>query len=245
MFDLFDFDLPGAVTEQLERRLRGMPSTPLQDGALEELGRLQERAQLKQGVYQILLEEEVVYIGKAFDVHERMSQHYRKVRGRLGIELEHVRFRSLLLHPNWSTSANENLLIAHFKEQGQCKWNSSGFGTKDVGKERDDTEPNRFDQEYPINVDYPCNEIAPSLNVGQLLQVLKKQLPFTFRFELQEDDASKPVDLSGATPAARSLIAAAVRTLGPDWQATLFLSHIILYKERRSYRHGQPLAGAG
>jgi len=29
--------------------------------------------------------------------------------------------------------------------------------------------------------------------------------------------------------------------LGSEWQATIFVSHIILYKERRVYKHGEAL----
>jgi hypothetical protein len=35
-----------------------------------------------------------------------------------------------------------------------------------------------------------------------------------------------------------------VTALGPEWQATIFVSHIILYKERRDYKHGQALLSA-
>ena len=50
--------------------------------------------------------------------------------------MANVRFRCLVLHGNWSTSANEDLLIAHYKGRGESKWNGSGFGPKDVGRER-------------------------------------------------------------------------------------------------------------
>src|SRR5207237_2741707 len=50
MFDLFDFDLPGAVTEQLEKRLQAMPASPLTEQALQDLGRFQAQHKLRQGV---------------------------------------------------------------------------------------------------------------------------------------------------------------------------------------------------
>lgn len=238
MFDLFDFDLPGAVTEQLERRLQAMASSGLTEQALLDLARFQEQHKLTQGVYQLLLGDEAVYVGKATDAKERLEQHFRKLRGRQGIILDQVRFRCLLLHPNWSTSAHEDLLVAHYKAQGQCKWNNSGFGPKDVGRERDGTEPNWFDREYPINAEYPCSGIADALTVGEVLQSLKRQLPFVFRYEVPNaGEASKQLDLGNTPRNARALLDAVVIPLGAEWQATIFRSHMILYKERRDYRH--------
>jgi len=241
MFDLFDFDLPGAVTEQLEKRLQAMAASPLTEEALQDLGRFQAQHKLRQGVYQILLDTEIVYVGKATDVRERLEQHYWKLRGRQKIKMESVTFRCLVLHTNWSTSAHEDLLVAHYNAKGQSKWNGSGFGPKEVGKGRDETEPNWFDRQYPINADYSCESIPDSTTVGDLLQSLKRQLPFTFRYDVPNADGAKSLNLKGVPRTARALIAKAVTALGPEWQATIFFSHIILYKERRTYQHGQPI----
>jgi hypothetical protein len=161
------------------------------------------------------------------------------LRGRQKIRIEEVRFRCLVLHGNWSTSANENLLIAHYKAKGQSKWNGSGFGPKDVGRERDGTEPNWFDREYPINADYRCEDIPDRVTLVELLQTLKRLLPYTFRYEIPGTDSAKPLNLEGVARTARNLISETVTALGPEWQATIFVSHIILYKERRDYKHGQ------
>lgn len=242
MFALFDFDLPGAVTEQLERRLNEMRSSSLTPEALDALAQFQHTHRIRQGVYQLLLGDEVVYVGKASDVCERLRQHFDKMRGRLHLDLSQVRFRCLLLHRNWNTSANEDLLVAHYKAQGQCKWNSSGFGAKDVGRERDDTEPNRFDREYPINTDYPCPSVPDRIAVRDLFAQLKTQLPFVFRYELDRKAGDIQLDLKTVPRTARALIAAALQALGPDWQATFFGSHVIVYKERRRYKHGDSVA---
>jgi predicted GIY-YIG superfamily endonuclease len=238
MFDLFDFDLPGAVTEQLEKKLRAMPSSPLTENALRELSAFQQQHRFNQGVYQLLLGKEVVYIGKATDAAQRLRQHWEKVRCRRNLKMSEVRFRCLLLHPNWSTSANEELLIAHYKQQGQCKWNRAGFGPKDVGAGRDDTQPNWFDRTYPINEAWRCTGVEDRETVGSLLRKLKTQLPFTFRYKVGRPEANKVLDLAGIPRTARDLIAHVVAALGSGWQATLFKSHIILYKEARRYTHG-------
>ena len=244
MFELFDFDLPGAVTEQLEKRLQSMPSSRLTEEALKDLAQFQELHKLSQGVYQLLLGDEIVYVGKAAQVRERLEQHFWKLRGRHKIKMEDVSFRCLVLHGNWSTSANEGLLIAHYKAKGQSRWNGSGFGPKDVGRERDGTEPNWFDREYPINGDYPCVDIPDRVTVGELVQSLKGQLPFTFRFDIAVADAATPVNLSGVPRTARALVAKAVAALGASWQATIFFSHMIHYKENRNYKHGQALVSS-
>jgi hypothetical protein len=241
MFDLFDFDLPGAVTQQLEERLESMPSSPLTDQSLRDLAQFQEQHKLWQGVYQLLLIDEIVYVGKASDIRERLEQHYRKLRGRQKIGIDGVRFRCLVLHGNWSTSANEDLLIAHYKARGQSKWNGSGFGPKDVGRERDGTEPNWFDREYPINADFVCEDIPDRVTLIELLQTLKRQLPYTFRYQILSTDSLRPLNLEGVPRTARNLISKIVTALGPEWQATIFVSHVILYRERRDYRYGQSL----
>ena len=241
MFDLFDFDLPGAVTEQLEKRLQSMQSSTLTERALQDLAQFQEQHKLWQGVYQLLLKDEIVYVGKATDVRERLEQHYWKLRGRQKIKMADVRFRCLVLHVNWSTSAHEDLLVAHYKAKGQSKWNGSGFGPKDVGSKRDGTDPNWFDSQYPINADYPCKDIPDRLTVGELAQSLKAQLPFTFRYEDPKADGTKSLNLQGVPRTARALVGRVVAALGPQWQATVFVSHIILYKQRRLYEHGEAL----
>jgi hypothetical protein len=245
MFDIFDFDLPGAVTEQLEQRLQSMRSSTLTEQALRDLARFQEEHKLRHGVYQLLLKDEIVYVGKATDARERLEQHYWKLKGRQKIRMADVRFRCLVLPRNWSPSANEDLLIAHYKAKGQCRWNGFGFGPKDVGQKRDETEPSGFDREYPINADYPCKEVPDQVTVGDLTRILKRQLPFTFRYEISQADRAVPLNLAGVPRTARALIAAIVKALGPDWQATIFFSHIILYKEHRAYPHGQILRSAG
>ena len=74
---------------------------------------------------------------------------------------------------------------------------------------------------------------------------LKKQLPFTFRYESPGAESAKPLSLKGVPRTARLLIGKIVAALGPEWQATIFVSHIILYRERRAYKHGQVLYSSG
>jgi len=150
-----------------------------------------------------------------------------------------VNFRCLLMHRNWSTIASEDLLITHYKSLGLAEWNGSGFGPKDVGKGRDETEPNWFDREYPINADYPCANIPDSTTVGELLKSLKAQLPFTFRYEVPAADAAKPLNLKAVPRNPRALVARALTALGTEWQATIFVRHMILYRVGQEQRGGK------
>ena len=88
MFDLFHFDLPGAVTEQLENKLRAMTSSPLTAQALQELSAFQAAHKLKAGVYQMFVGNEVVYIGKAINAADRLKDHWRKLKGRRNLKMQ-------------------------------------------------------------------------------------------------------------------------------------------------------------
>lgn len=241
MFDLFDFDLPGAVTEQLRRKLDRMQGSQLTQLSVKELALFQRQHRIRQGVYQLLYSGQVAYVGKASDAKVRLEQHFWKAQGRLNLQTEKLDYKCLLLHPNWSTSANEELLIQHYQNQGSCLWNLSGFGAKDVGRQRDGTEPNKFDSEYPINADYPVSIAQGGHNLGELLQNVKNQLPYIFRYGINDEVANKTIDLTGVPLTTRMILTTIVRALGADWQATVFFSHIILYKERRNYEHGVAL----
>ena len=48
-----------------------MPSSTLTEQALQHLGEFLEQHKLRQGVYQIVLKDEVVYVGKATNAKER------------------------------------------------------------------------------------------------------------------------------------------------------------------------------
>jgi hypothetical protein len=116
-----------------------------------------------------------------------------------------------------------------------------GFGPKDVGKERDGTKPNWFDSQYPINDEYPCEGIEDRETIGTLLQKLKQHLPYTFRYQVAPSDANVRLDLRAVPRTARGLLSTVVTALGSAWQATLFKSHLTLYKGKKKYAYGIPL----
>jgi len=242
ILNLFEFNLPAVRTRQLWERFDAMRGGLLSEEALLKLARLQPERALQHGAYQLLLQNDVVYVWVASDVINRLRRHHRKLKGRRNIRIDDLRFRCLLMHRNWAAVADQDLLISHYKSQAQAKWNGAGFGPKDIGRGRDGTEPSWFDRHYPISSEYPCDQIEDEMTVGALAEALKSQLPFTFRYELfPKSEISRTIHLKGVPRKARALIRSLVNALGPEWQSTIFRSHIILYKERRPYQYGEAI----
>ena len=241
MFDHFRFSLPRAVTEQLVERLDQMQPTPFNLDAIKQLSDFQEKERVTQGVYVIYILDKAVYAGKARDLAERLEQHFEKLRGRKGIKLNEVGIKGLLLDENWSTSANEDLIIKHFKDRGQCQFNGSGFGPKDPGKNRDGSEPSRFDMEFPINEAYPIDGVQEKLTIGEALAQLKAQLPYLFRYSVSASESAMTVDLTGVPRTAQEIAVQIAKTLGESWQLMRFKNGFTLYKGSQSYAHGEKI----
>jgi hypothetical protein len=262
MFALFRFNLPLAVTEQLLKKIGELESTPLSQEALAELYAFQQREHLCQGVYLLFLQRKVAYVGKSDNVFSRLTEHWEKVRGRRNLKLSDVSFKCLLLDDNWRPSANEGLLIDHYRNQGECEWNLGGFGPKDPGRNRDGAIPSDFDTRYPIDEDFKLTlrpestERASQLNdkcatgglpqcgpytAGDLLALVKEQVPFLLRFRIDSDSAGTIVKLDGTLQTAGRILQQIARSLGPEWQLMLFKSHMTLYRERKTYAYGTQL----
>lgn len=241
MFEYFRFSLPKAVTEQLVRRLDQLSSSELTAKALQELEQFQKESETSKGVYVLYSNGKAAYAGKAEDLADRLQQHLRKLTGRRNIVLSGIGFKALLLDENWTTSANEDLLIDHFREKGECAWNGAGFGPKDPGKHRDGGEPSQFDREFPVRDDYPVEPKGGRLTVGDLLKQLKEQAPYLVRYEIGATDAAMKVDLSGVPRNVRDMALAVATKLGSEWQLMQFAHGFTLYKSKQSYQHGTRL----
>ncbi|HCN75991.1 MAG TPA: hypothetical protein DIT13_02205 [Verrucomicrobiales bacterium] len=238
MFEYFHFSLPRAVTEQLVERLAALTATPLNESALRELQAFQSRSKTCQGVYVIYHEGAAAYAGKAENTAERLFQHLAKLSGRSGMDMSHVGFKALLLDENWSTSANEDLLIGHFKKLGECRWNGIGFGPKDPGKNRDGSKPNWFDDTYPVREDYPVGGLSSEASILEVLAAIKARVPYLFRYEVPVSEGSKILRLKMVPQTARDLACHAAAALGDGWQLMLFKNGFTLYKAVKSYEHG-------
>ena len=165
-----------------------MKPSPLTDQALKELAdydeklaKVQKLPQIRQGVYVIYLGKKAVYAGKADNLRARLGDHKFKLSGRRNIDLlAKMGFKCLLLEAGRSTSANESLLIEHYKHKGECEWNQNGFGINDPGKNRDGAIPNAFDIAHPINEDWAVEGVQDKEVAKEVLAKLKAQLPFLF-----------------------------------------------------------------
>ena len=113
-----------------------------------------------------------------------------------------------------------------------------------------------FDARFPINIDSPLDVLRPGqTTVHDALVALKVALPYTLRFELEMGAKGSHAfrkrphpDLQVALltiPAGPLSVGDAMRlivaALPAGWQATYFVSHVILYKENRQYAHGVPI----
>ena len=132
--------------------------------------------------------------------------------------------------------------------------NGSGFGSNDPGRERETTnkKPDGFDDIHPISIDLDGELLEPGTKtVAAALKALKVALPYTLRYETERSASgrarrNKPhpdllesiVDIPQSPQTVRSLMAIIRDALGPEWQATSFVSHVILYKEAREYKYG-------
>ncbi len=243
--DHFDLDIPRALHTQLIALLEG-----LEPELLARLPVLEVPSRI--GVYGLFLDGRLVYVGKAGSLSRRLAEHHFKLRGRQNLSDEEVGFVCLTVNPNWAAYAPENILIRHFRAEGLCEWNGNSFGSHDPGRKREETNKpaEGFDQQFPIRDDWPCDWLdAGVYRIIEVLTAMKKRLPYLLRYQTSAgrgwrkghvDFDGKTVEIPERGKATREvlrLVAAAV----PGWQATVFPSHLILYRESRDYTHGEVL----
>lgn len=231
----FEIDIISALTEQLVAAIAKLDKGSLSSANIESIPN-------ERGVYQLFYQENLVYVGKADNLRSRLKQHLRKISGRRNIIGADVTFRCLTVHRNWTALAPEETLIKRYKQEGLCAWNGNGFGPHDPGRPREETNkpPEGFDAQYPIREDWPCTGItAGPWNARELLIVFKKQLPFLFRYDraVRGHVEHLTIDVPQAGMSADQILRLIASHL-PGWQATRFCSHMILYRENRTYTHG-------
>ena len=244
--DHFEIDIIGALSDQLECAFGTLTVGALNDISLQQV-------KPEQGVYILFLESDPVYVGKADKgggLRKRPSEHLLKLSGRRNINLSSIGFKALYVHKNWTSLAPEEILIKHLQQKGHAAWNGIGFGPHDPGRDRETTAkpPQGFDSQFPIREDWPMSNIEPgSFNARDLLMKMKADLPFVFRYETKNPKRWRnghPLynDISVRVPSkdmpARELLRLVARSI-PGAQATVFVSHFILYFERREYPHGE------
>ncbi|MBI3665867.1 MAG: Eco29kI family restriction endonuclease [Acidobacteria bacterium] len=242
-FDRFEIDIISALSSQLVAAFEMLEVGPLKEAQTKAL-------ESGQGVYQLYHKGTLVYVGKADSLKKRLAEHHEKVSGRKNISVADMGFKCLFVHPNWTALAPEDSLIKYYRKAGtgKCAWNGNGFGPHDPGRERETTNkaPDGFDATYPIREDWLCSWIKSSeYTAYDLLKCMKGGLPYLLRFETAAPKSQKPhpdhLAVKAKVPKdgmpVKELLKLVAKSLS-GWQATVFPSHMILYKEHRSYKHG-------
>lgn len=208
-------------------------------------------------IYQLFLDGALVYIGKTdaeAGLRRRLDRHQHKIQHRTGLDPVRVSFKAVRIYVFTAVDL-EAQLINHYGGFSRVRWNGSGFGSNDPGRERDTTtyKDDHFDAIYPIEIDRPIDVVFPaSSNAAALLSTLKNSLPYVFRYQNAARGSRRPhpdLDnttvsiLAGPPVTARRVIQEIVAQLPTGWQATQLPSHIILYKESpRPYAQGTVIA---
>lgn len=246
----FEFDLPGALLARLIEVLDTLEPVPLN---AENLRGVPE----EQGVYQLLLDDKLVYIGKTdadAGLLKRLNRHARKIIHRAALDPARVSFKAVRIFV-FTAIDLESDLIRHYGGVKAIAWNGSGFGSNDPGRNRDTTkvDPQNFDALYPIDID---RELAFAIEGGETATSaaarLKDALPYTFRYQGGDGggrsrnphpdfEAASLAALAGPVTA-RVAIRHIVDALPAGWQATALPGYVILYKETRDYPQSEIVA---
>lgn len=231
----FEFDLPGALLDHLVRALDELEQAPLNTASLAVVPEAQ-------GVYQLFLDGQLVYIGKTdaeSGLFRRLTRHSTKIFHRSGLDPARVSFKAIRIFV-FTAMDLETQLIKHYAGEGGTKWNGSGFGSNDPGRNRDNSAPGIFDREFPIDIDFQLDaDFSGTKSAAAVAAQLKQVLPYTFRFQTEppRSRTSHPelvntqVTMPAGTMTARRVLEELVRQLPPGWQATALSAVLILYRE--------------
>ncbi|MFE7453068.1 Eco29kI family restriction endonuclease [Streptomyces griseus] len=242
----FTLSITKALGDQLAAALDGLDRAPL---AEPNIARLKE----KPGVYQLYLDGEFVYVGKADkSLPARLRNHLRKISGRRNISLDEMTFSCLYVAEDFSALAPEQLLISHHKGMGNIPWNNNGFGNKDPGRQRDSTilKQNHFDVLFPINLDRRIEGLSPGeTTLHDLLETIKADLPYNFRYEKLAEFKARSVNVPSAEMTADEVFQLVSAEIPAKWQVTALMGYVIMYDDSpneyksawRYYRVGQQI----
>ncbi|MGV2293338.1 GIY-YIG nuclease family protein [Trinickia sp. YCB016] len=245
-FREFEFDLPAALLHELTRLFAAMPAGPLNAATVSQIPEAQ-------GVYQLFLDGQLVYVGKTdaeAGLNQRLDRHSHKILHRQGLDPRRVTFKAVRVFV-FTAMDLEQQLIKHYEGLGSpLPWNNSGFGANDPGIKRDTTtlKAGHFDLLYPIDIDIPIeiDSAGGPVTVAFVLTALKQTLPYTLRFESAAPKSRKPhpdlvtalVTLSNSRDILRNILVQIKISLGPSWQITVLPGYVIMYKESKHYPHG-------
>ncbi|MCX7153240.1 MAG: hypothetical protein NT115_12150 [Proteobacteria bacterium] len=242
----FALDFENALAHQLGPFFEKLKPAKLHPDTLKEI------VHGARGAYYLLLNDELVYIGKSdakAGLKARLHRHYDTLRCRRGIDFEQMKFKAVKIF-SFSAIDTESLLLDIFSKlkkingvkKARPAWNLSGFGSNDPGKERDTQKVSVFDQRHPLDLDakisfdlnrHPLPE-GPQTTLLVYLTWLAKHLPFTFRTDKKQ--LKKLGDVS-VTPSAlfkdqtlRQLLLKIHSKLPANWTLTVLRGKVVLYE---------------
>lgn len=251
-FEELEFDLPGALLRELVALLGSMQRAPLD---LAHVGRISD----EQGVYQLYLDDDLVYVGKTdaeAGLQKRLRRHSLKIQQRIGLDPGRVSFKAVRVFV-FSAMDLEQQLIKHYGgSENIPPWNKTGFGANDPGRRRDHTvlKKGHFDRMYPIHIKAPLANWEEGMGpetVAQALSRLKAVLPYTLRVQNADGGSKKPhpdlvanaLEIPIGARTADEILRLVGKTLGSEWQITVQPGYIMVYKEAdKTYPHGQWLS---
>ena len=243
-FAELEFDLAKALLSSIIDVFKTMSAAPLLPANVEGIPE-------DQGVYQLLLNDETVYIGKTdaeAGLNQRLRRHSYSVQHRKNLEPNQVSFKAVRLFVFTPMDLESQLIKTY-----EPSWNYSGFGSNDPGRNRDRTEfkERGFDSLYPIDIDRELEiELPKQGTAAEIATRLRIALPYTFRFQMKApksrvihpDFEVAQVNLPDVPYTARIVIQSIVKALPAGWQATALPSRVILYKETATYPSGSVVA---
>lgn len=230
----FEFDLPDALLVQLVSVLESINSAPLLAHNVQSVPEVQ-------GVYQLFLQDKLVYIGKTdaeAGLKHRLSRHARTITHRTNLTTADVKFKAARVFV-FTAMDLETQLIRHAGGTKAVSWNNSGFGANDPGRNRDMTALNEkgFDAQFPIDIDQPFEvDLPKSASALEIIRTIGKVAPYTVRVE--GGQAGDPelkeatVEIPETPPTMRIVLSSIVGQLSPGWQATKLPARIIMYREK-------------
>lgn len=242
----FEFDLPSALLRNLVDEFAKVDSASLTHDHTMHVPD-------EQGVYQLLVGGQVVYVGKTdadSGLRGRLSKHAWTIQHRQNLQPSDVQFKAARVFV-FTAMDLEKLLIRHYAQTaGDVWWNFSGFGSNDPGRNRDQTElkATGFDAVYTIDLDHPVDiKTDGGVPAARILDALRAELPYVLRAEGDGSRSRKPhpelthhiVPPFAFKPSTtREVLTSVLNALPTGWQATALPGRIILYRENREYSAG-------
>lgn len=238
----FELNIPEVIREKLPDYFDGLSADPL---LLENVVRIPLGVQ---GAYMLFYANDLVYIGKTdaeAGFRSRLTRHFHSIQGRKNLDANLVGFKAVrvLVFSNFDL---ETILIDEYsKRTKRPVWNFSGFGSNDPGHKREGQKSALFDVQYPVDIDYVVREMRPGKHdLMQTILALKQQLPYLFRFEIEENEnfrkgheemRAKTVELPDGVLTARTVLLRILNSLPIGWQVTVLPNRVIMYREQRDY----------